>query len=48
LIDQIGTNKFNFTEVPVNIHYDEYTLGKWQRHGGPLRIVARILKKKFF
>jgi hypothetical protein len=28
LIDQIGTHKFRFTEVPVNIHYDEYTLGK--------------------
>ncbi len=28
LIDQIGTHKFHFTEVPVNIHYDEYTLGK--------------------
>ncbi len=48
LIDQIGTNKFHFKEVPVNIYYDEYTLGKWQRHGGPIRIVARILKKKFF
>jgi glycosyltransferase involved in cell wall biosynthesis len=28
LIDQIGQNKFRFVEVPVNIHYDEYTLGK--------------------
>jgi hypothetical protein len=28
LIDQIGQHKFRFVEVPVNIHYDEYTLGK--------------------
>jgi hypothetical protein len=28
LIDQIGTHNLHFTEVPVNIHYDEYTLGK--------------------
>jgi polyprenyl-phospho-N-acetylgalactosaminyl synthase len=28
LIDQIATGKFHFQEVPVNIHYDDYTLGK--------------------
>ena len=28
LIDQIGKYKFRFQEVPVNIHYDEYTLAK--------------------
>ncbi len=48
LIDQIGIQRLHFTEVPVNIHYDEYTLGKWQRHGGPIRIALRILYKKFF
>jgi hypothetical protein len=32
----------------VNIHYDEYTLGKWQRYGWAIRIVSRILMKKFF
>ncbi|MFZ2337570.1 MAG: glycosyltransferase family 2 protein [Patescibacteria group bacterium] len=26
LIDQIGVHKFRFVEVPVNIHYDDYTL----------------------
>jgi polyprenyl-phospho-N-acetylgalactosaminyl synthase len=28
LIDQIGFYKLYFREVPVNIHYDEYTLAK--------------------
>jgi glycosyltransferase involved in cell wall biosynthesis len=28
LIDQIGFYKLHFREVPVNIHYDEYTLAK--------------------
>lgn len=28
LIDQIGKYDFSFREVPVNIHYDAYTLGK--------------------
>lgn len=48
LIDQIGKNKFKFIEVPVNIHYDSYSLGKWQRYGGILRIVSRVLYKKLF
>jgi hypothetical protein len=28
LIDQVGSHALRFTEVPVNIHYDAYTLGK--------------------
>ena len=48
LIDQIASHHLHFQEVPVNIHYDEYTLSKWQRYGGPLRIVIRMLFKKFF
>ena len=28
LIDQIGIYHLHFQEVPVNIHYDEYTLSK--------------------
>jgi hypothetical protein len=27
-IDQIGIHKFHFGEVPVNIHYDDYTMTK--------------------
>lgn len=48
LIDQIGKNKFRFKEVPVNIHYDAYTLAKWQRMGGPLRVALRMIFNKFF
>ena len=28
LIDQVGIHGLHFAEVPVNIHYDAYTLGK--------------------
>ncbi len=28
LLDQVGRYRIHFTEVPVNIHYDEYTLAK--------------------
>ncbi len=48
LIDQIHLGGFRYKEVPVNIHYDAYTLGKWQRFGWPFRIVARMIYKKFF
>ena len=48
LIDQIHMKGFHYTEVPVNIHYDEYTLAKGQRFGGAFRIVVRMIYKKFF
>ncbi len=47
-IDQVGKNKLKFTEVPVNIHYDAYTLWKGQRYGGAIRIAVRMIMKKFF
>lgn len=48
LLDQIGQYKLRFIEVPVNIHYDDYTLAKGQRYGGVWRIATRMLGKKFF
>jgi polyprenyl-phospho-N-acetylgalactosaminyl synthase len=48
LIDQIAIHRLHFCEVPVNIHYDEYTLSKWQRYGGPFRVAFRMIFKKFF
>ena len=48
LIDQIASQGLHLKEVPVNIHYDEYTLAKGQRMGGPLRVAWRMLFKKFF
>lgn len=48
LIDEIYLQGFTIREVPVNIHYDDYTLAKWQRHGGAIRIVLRMIFKKFF
>ncbi len=48
LIDQIQMKGFHIAEVPVNIHYDSYTLAKWQRFGGAIRIAMRMIFKKFF
>ena len=48
LIDQIHGLGYTIGEVPVNIHYDDYTLAKGQRYGGALRIAFRMIFKKFF
>jgi hypothetical protein len=48
LIDEIRKAGYTISEVPVNIHYDSYTLAKGQRYGGALRIAARMIYKKFF
>lgn len=48
LIEQVYIKKLHFTEVPVNIRYDDYTMAKGQRHGGALRIAGMIIWKKFF
>lgn len=48
LIDQINKLWFHIHEVPVNIHYDSYTLGKGQRHGWMFRIAFKMVMNKFF
>ena len=48
LIEQVRMHELIFSEVPVNITYDEYTLSKGQRHGGPLRIASRMIWRKLF
>lgn len=48
LIDELMLLGVSIHEVPVNIHYDEYTLGKGQRFGGAWRVASRMIYKKFF
>jgi hypothetical protein len=48
LIEQVRLQGLRFSEVPVNIRYDSYTMGKGQRHGGVWRIVSRIVWWKWF
>jgi hypothetical protein len=48
LIDELYKHGYSIREVPVNIHYDAYTLSKGQRYGGALRIAFRMIFKKFF
>lgn len=48
LIEQVSLQKLKFAEVPVNIWYDDYTMGKGQRFGGMWRIASKILWWKWF
>lgn len=48
LIDELYLEGFRIREVPVNIHYDAYTLAKGQRYGGAIRVAMRMIYKKFF
>lgn len=47
-VEQMNIQGLRFKEVPVNIHYDDYTMGKGQRFGGAWRIASKILWWKFF
>jgi polyprenyl-phospho-N-acetylgalactosaminyl synthase len=48
LVDQVHSLGYGIREVPVNIHYDQYTLAKGQRFGGAMRVALRMIYKKFF
>ena len=48
LIEEVHKARMRYAEVPVNIHYDDYSLGKWQKNSNALNIVWRMIWKKFF
>lgn len=48
LIDEIARLKIPLREVPVTIHYTEYSLGKGQKSSNALKIARGMIWKKFF
>ncbi|HRI36027.1 MAG TPA: glycosyltransferase family 2 protein [bacterium] len=48
LIDELVRNQLSYAETPVNIRYDEYSLSKGQKNLNALRIVSRMIYKRFF
>ena len=46
IIDQIKQSRMPFREVPVQIHYTEYSLGKGQPSRNALKIVVQYLLGK--
>ncbi len=48
IIDIVATKKIPYKEASVYIHYDEYTLKKWQKSSNAFNIALRFLWNKFF
>lgn len=48
LTEQIARNNIKYREVPVNILYSDYSLGKWQKSSNAFWIVLRFIWTKFF
>jgi hypothetical protein len=48
LIEEIHRLRLRYAEVPVNIRYDEYSLGKGQKNSNAMNIVWRMIWRKFF
>ena len=47
-IDLIHERGYRIAEVPVNIRYDEYSLGKGQKSSNAINIAFKMIWKKFF
>ncbi|NUJ98134.1 DUF2304 family protein [Candidatus Gracilibacteria bacterium] len=48
IIDTIATKGIKFLEVPVTIHYDEYSKAKGQKSSNAINIALRFIWNKFF
>jgi glycosyltransferase involved in cell wall biosynthesis len=48
IIEEIHQLKLRYVEVPVNIRYDAYSLGKGQRSSNAINIALRMIWRKFF
>lgn len=47
LVDRVRYFGMKFREVPVNIRYDEYTLGKGQKSSNAFNIAFKMIWSKF-
>lgn len=48
IIDTIAKKKISYREVPVTIHYTEYSLSKWQKSSNAINILLKVIWNKFF
>ncbi len=48
LLSEIKKLWVSIKEVPVNIVYTDYSLGKWQKNSNAFKILVEIIYKKFF
>lgn len=47
LVEQIAAKGLKFSEVPVNITYDDYSLGKGQKSSNAVNIAFKMIWSKF-
>ncbi len=48
LNEQIVAHRMSYLEIPVHIHYTDYSLQKWQKNSNSIRLAIEMLYKKFF
>lgn len=48
LLDSIKKNNLRYLEVPVDISYTDYSLGKWQKSSDAMWVGLRFIWSKFF
>ena len=48
LQEQIKKNKLSYKEVPVNIRYTDYSLGKGQKNAHSIKLGLEMIYKKLF
>ncbi len=46
ILDQISRHKLAFKEIPVTIHYSDYSLTKGQKNGNSLKIALKMIAYK--
>jgi glycosyltransferase involved in cell wall biosynthesis len=46
ILDQIARHRWRYSEVPVTVHYTDYSLAKGQRSANALRIAIQVLLEK--
>lgn len=47
IIEIIANNNISYTEVPVTISYDEYSMHKWQKSSNAINIALKMIWNKF-
>lgn len=48
LNEQIKKFKMKYEEVPVHIHYTDYSLAKWQKNSNSIKLAMEMIYKKLF
>ena len=48
LNEQMQKNHFKTKEIPVHIHYTDYSLWKWQKNSNSIKLWLQMIYQKIF